>query len=303
MTAVMALSKCIKLNTGAQMPRLAFGTGTQWFKNKDGVSNQNGAASLADQLHAALDAGYSHIDAAEMYETEQFTGPAFQDYLKQRGKQRGDYFITGKVLRSAPDVATAVDKTLNYFGTDYLDLYLVHAPFLKEKGIEASLKGVWQQMEQLVDNGKIKAIGVSNFAVSHLEELATFQRIPPSVNQIECHAQLWQPELEDYCKNNSIVVTAYSSLKPLAALADHQQLDQVVSDIASKHNRTNADVLLAWNLRRDIGVITTSSKPARLSAALDCLDLQLTDDEVKAIGKAGQDARKRYFWTDEFGNE
>ena len=116
-------------------------------RNTDGLSNQDGAVSLATQLHAALDAGFTHIDAAEMYETEQFTGPAFQAYLARNTAQRQDYFITGKLWRSIPDVDAAVAQTLHYFGTDYLDMYLLHAPFLKEKGLPSSVAEVWAKME------------------------------------------------------------------------------------------------------------------------------------------------------------
>jgi diketogulonate reductase-like aldo/keto reductase len=111
------------------------------------MSNQDGAVSLANQLHVALDAGFQHIDAAEMYETEQFTGPAFQAYLARTQKSRQDYYLTGKLWRSIPDVDAGVAKSLSYFGTDYLDLYLLHAPFLKEKGLPSSVAEVWAKME------------------------------------------------------------------------------------------------------------------------------------------------------------
>ena len=117
-------------------------------RSAQGKSCRDESASLHDLLHAALDAGISHIDAAEMYDTEKFTGPAFQEYLAMRSRKREEFFITGKLWSSIPDVQGAMDKTLRYFQTEYLDLYLLHAPFLKERGIGSDVATVWRQLEE-----------------------------------------------------------------------------------------------------------------------------------------------------------
>lgn len=291
------------LQSGRQMPRLAFGTGTQWFKTEDGKSRKEGSElALASALHTALDAGFRHIDEAEMYGTQAHTGPALQDWLsKHPDVKREDLFITSKIWKGMTNVRETVQQTLQSLNTPYLDLYLVHAPFLKENDIDADLHAVWKELEALKDEGLIRDLGVSNFHVSHLKDLAAHCKHKPTVNQIECHPHLLQPELMEYCKQENIVVTSYGPLTPLSQ--KHEPTMVVINDIAAKTGLTTGQVLLQWNLAHGTGVITTSSKAAHVEESARTLDgAKLTQEQVDAITSAAKPHRVRGFWTKIFAD-
>ena len=160
------------------IPRIGYGAGTKWYTGDNAAPIDK---QLVQSIHEALNLGYRHLDAAEMYGTDTSIGEA----LRTQSIPRKDIFITSKVYRSIPNIEQACLDSLWRLGLDYLDLWLIHAPFFDRNKI--SLADAWKQMEKLVDDGKVKAIGVSNFQKQHLEELlAVNPKIKPAVNQSRC---------------------------------------------------------------------------------------------------------------------
>ena len=157
------------------IPRLGYGTGTKWFTGDNSTPVDQ---SLVKSIHEALALGYRHLDAAEMYGTD----ASIAEAVRTQSIPRKDIFITSKVYRSISNIEQACLDSLSRLGLEYLDLWLIHAPFFDRN--TTSLADAWKQMEKLVDDGKVKAIGVSNFQKKHLEELLALNpRIKPAVNQ------------------------------------------------------------------------------------------------------------------------
>lgn len=299
--AAKLMDKHLVMHTGRKLPRVAFGTGTQWFNTKDGSSSSKEAQlRLSDALHTALDAGIYHIDEAQMYGTEELTGPALEAWMvKHPEVKREELFITSKVWRGMPQLRKTVETTLRNLRTPYLDLYLVHSPFIKENNIDADLREVWQQLEALKEEGLVKDIGVSNFHVAHLKELLSFCKHKPTVNQIECNPHLLQPDLMAFCEEQNILVTSYSPLAPFGQ--KHEPTLKAVQDVAQKHGLTPGQVLLQWNLAQGTGVITTSSKSEHIRETAAVLDgAKITQEDVEAITAAAAAHRNRLFWRESY---
>ncbi|EGD79803.1 2,5-didehydrogluconate reductase [Salpingoeca rosetta] len=301
MSSGLVFEEFLALSTGRLLPRLAFGTGTQWFRTKDGSSSRESAqVKLSGALHAALDAGFRHIDEAEMYGTEELTGEALEAWMtKHPHVKREDLFITSKIWRGLPNVRKTVETTLRNLRTPYVDLYLVHAPFIKQNDIDADLRTAWKELEALKEEGLIKDIGVSNFHVVHLKELLSFCKHAPVVNQIECHPHLLQPDLMAFCQEQNIVVSSYA---PLASFGQrHEPTLALVQEIAAKHNLTPGQVLLQWNLAQGTAVITTSSKLDHIKESAGVLSgATITQEDVDAITKTAGEHRHRIFWQESF---
>ncbi|KAG1664412.1 hypothetical protein FOA52_009734 [Chlamydomonas sp. UWO 241] len=287
----------VKLSSGRSMPQLAFGAGTAWFK-REGAAPLN--MELVASVKAALSAGMRHLDLAEMYGTDREVGVA----LKEAGLPREQLFVTSKLLASLPDVHGKMTSMIDELGVQYLDLLLIHAPFLPE-GAKGKLAQVWADMEALVESGRVHSIGVSNFSVEDLKELLAVARIKPCLNQVEFHPYLQQPELQDFCRQHGIVLAGYSGLMSLT----HQRggpVDAVVQRIASERGLSQAQVLLMWGLQQGVVVVTTSGKRERLdeyvaAASAAAGDAPLTDTDVAAISAAGATTDFRKFWRGEFG--
>ncbi|CAF1510145.1 unnamed protein product [Adineta steineri] len=170
------MSQTVTLSTSKTViPVIGYGTGTKWLSRDNPTSIDK---ELVQSIHQALSIGYRHLDAAEMYGTETSTGEA----LRTQSIPRNEIFITSKVLESIENIEQACLDVLSRLGIDYLDLWLIHSPFFDRNKI--SLEQAWKQMEKLVESGKVKAVGVSNFQKQHLEELfALNPKIKPAVNQ------------------------------------------------------------------------------------------------------------------------
>ena len=267
------------LGGSLRIPAIGYGVGTAWYKSKGEKS-----AQLVASLQAALDHGFTHIDDAEMYENGHSTGEAIRQWLDRTGTSRDQLFITSKIISVDEGVENVCRRSLDAMKLDYFDLYLVHAPCTMDgKPFRTPLPEVWRQMEQLVDKGLARQIGVSNWRLRDLREVIGSCRIPPACNQVEAHPYLQQEVLLRYCQQHSIQLTAYA---PLASLTKPDMrdgpVDEAVNAAARAHGRTPAQVLLRWSVQLGRGVITTTSQPQRMEEFLSVFDFELTPDEVRA---------------------
>ncbi|CAF0872436.1 unnamed protein product [Rotaria sp. Silwood1] len=287
--------RTVTLNSSKTViPRIGYGTGTKWFS---GNNSKPIDKDLVQSIHDAFSIGYRHLDAAEMYGTEKSVGEA----IRTQSIPRNELFITSKVYRSIENIEQACLDVLSRLGMDYLDLWLIHAPCFDRNKI--SLEQAWRQMEKLVENGKVKAIGVSNFQKQHLEELFALKpKIKPAVNQIELHPYVYEAsrELIEYCKSNDIAIESYSPLGSII-YKPGGPVDEAVEKLAKKYSRSPAQILLKWNLIKGDIIVTTSSKRERLEDFLKVLDenFQLTNEDIKAIDNAGAKLHFRKYWTEQ----
>lgn len=247
-----------------------------------------------------------------MYGNEADVGAAIHEWCAETGVPRSELFVTSKVIASieaGETVAAACRRTLRNLGLDYLDLYLLHAPFRRVDAgpLPSSLPELWASMEELVRSGLVRSIGVSNFRPCDLAEIAAARpAIPPAINQVERHPCLRQPALADACLAAGIALAAYGPLVPLTRPG--QGGDAVAAaalTIAGLRGGgvTAARVLLAWALQAPRGplgsavAITTTSSPERMADALAAGSLQLTADELKTLHAAGDSAPPvRAYW-------
>ncbi|KAK9254946.1 NADP-dependent oxidoreductase domain-containing protein [Lipomyces tetrasporus] len=277
------------LPSGATMPVPGFGTGTKWYKSGDPTIDRN----VVDALVSALKVGYRHIDGAEVYGTEAEIGVA----IKESGIPRDQIFVTGKIFPKIANPRAAFEETLKLMQLDYLDLYLIHAPFFDEKSHGISIETAWHILSELKSTGKIKDIGVSNFAIADLERLKDAKE-KVAINQIEFNPYLQNqtPGIVDYCQKNGIIVEAYTPLIPLAPAAKGGPVDPVVNKLAAKYGRDPGQIILKWVIQRGILPVTTSANVARQKTNLDLDGFELTSEEVKEIDDAGSKKHFRSYW-------
>ncbi len=257
-----------KLNNGVEMP---------WFGL--GVWQVEEGEDATQSVNAALKAGYISIDTAAAYKNEESVGKA----IRESDIPRDQLFITSKLWNADQgyeSTLAAFDATMEKLGLDVLDLYLIHWP------VKGKYKDSWRAMEKLYKEGRIRAIGVSNFQPHHLDDLLADAEVVPAVNQVEFHPLLTQNELLDYCAQKGIQVEAWS---PLARgkLFDNE----VVKGIAEKYGKSPAQVLLRWVLDKGVVVLTRSVKPERIADNADIFDFQLTTDEIDLLNTLNKNER------------
>lgn len=266
------LQDTVTLNNGVKMP--GFGLGV--FKVEEGPE-------LVEAVKVAIKNGYLSIDTAAIYENEEGVGEGIRQGLQETGLSREELFVTSKVWNSDlgyEETLKAYETSLQKLGLDYLDLYLIHWP------VERKYKDAWRALETLYKDGKVKAIGVSNFQIHHLEDLLQDAEVKPVINQVEYHPRLTQKELRAYCEQQNIQLEAWSPLMQ-GELLDND----VLSAIASKHNKSTAQVILRWDVQNGVITIPKSIKKHRIIQNADIFDFELTSDEMKQIDALNQNHR------------
>lgn len=282
-------------------------------------------SQASELVQQAIGMGYRHLDAACDYGNEAEVGDGIKQALAQGLCRREELWITSKLWNTyhrAEHVRPALEKSLLDLGLDYLDLYLIHFPIALEfvpfdkryppgwfydpteskpsmKPTAVPLLETWQAMEELVDRGLVKHIGVSNFGTSLIRDLLSYTRIRPSVLQVESHPYLVQAKLMRYCQQEQIHVTAFSPLGagsyvPLGMATASQSVleDPVIRPIAARHQRTEAQIVLRWGIQRGNSIVPKSSHHLRLQENLKLDDFVLSDDEMKSID--GLDRHQRF---------
>lgn len=303
------MSTQFKLPVGPSgIPLLGFGTGTKYFKPSD-VKELN--QSLVNILDNAAHNGFIHIDTAEGYGIS----AEVSTFLKNlKDIKRSQLFITDKFNLSrrigigANDDASPyahLKNTLdNVFHTDYVDLYLLHAPFITKDKFGFTLEEAWQSVEKLYEEGLAKRIGVSNFAVDDLKRILKVAKYPPQVNQIEFNVFLQNqtPDIVEFCKKNNITVEAYSPLAPLTrgdlTTGVGKKLDLKLDELEKKYKKTKTQLLLRWVIQRGIVPITTTSKVSRLDEWKGIFDFTLSETDEEDITKIGKEYKPQFrlYW-------
>ncbi|MCE7790897.1 aldo/keto reductase [Salipaludibacillus sp. CUR1] len=263
--------KVITLNNGVTMPQLGFGV---WQ-----VEDEKATPAVIK----ALETGYRSIDTAMIYKNERGVGKA----IRQSSVPREDLFLTTKVWNADQGYDTtlkAFDESLERLGLEYVDLYLIHWPTPEYDNYVDTYKA----MEKLYKDGRVKAIGVCNFEIHHLQRLLDECEVKPVLNQVECHPFLAQNELKTFCKKHDIYVEAWSPLMQGGEVLNHP----VVQGIARDHNKTGAQIIIRWHLQNDSIVIPKSVTPSRIEENFDVFDFELTDDEMELINNLDRGIRK-----------
>jgi 2,5-diketo-D-gluconate reductase A len=263
----------IELDDGRAIPQLGFGV------------FQVPPAETAQAVSLALEAGYRHIDTAQMYGNEAGVGQA----VRASGLDRAEVFVTSKLSNDAhrpEDARRAFDASLSALGVDYVDLFLIHWPL--PRLYAGDFVSTWQTLEAFRRDGRARSIGVSNFQIAHLEALAVASDVMPAVNQIELHPYFVNDEVRAYGEAHGIATQAWSPIAQGRVLAD-----PVIAGIADRLGRTPAQVVLRWHLQRDSIVFPKSTTPARIRENFELFDFELDAGDVARIsaldrGEAGR---------------
>ncbi|GIP46519.1 glyoxal reductase [Paenibacillus sp. J53TS2] len=266
------LQDTVTLNNGVQMPWLGLGV----FKAKEGDE-------VVQAVKSAIRHGYRSIDTASAYRNEEGVGQAVQSALQENSLRREDVFITSKVWNSEQGYETTLksfDDSLKRLGLEYLDLFLVHWP------VKGKYKETWRALEQVYAEGKVRAIGVSNFQIHHLEDLLSEAKVVPVVNQVEFHPYLTQKDLLSYCRDKGIQLEAWSPLGQ-GHLLEHETLQ----GIAAKVGKTVAQVILRWDLQLGVVTIPKSVREARILENADVFDFELSTEDILAIDGLNRNQR------------
>jgi len=263
-----SIKDCALLNNGLEMPWLGFG-----------VYQINDGQEVVQAVRNALEIGYRSIDTATVYGNEQGVGKA----IRESGIPRENIFLTTKVWNDdqrGERTLAAFEESLKRLETEYVDLYLVHWP------VKGCYQETWRAMEKIYQSGRAKAIGVSNFLVHHLEDILRDSQIVPSVNQVEFHPFLVQPELLRFCQNHKIQVEAWSPLMQGKIVTE-----QVVQKLAENYHKTPAQIVLRWNLQHKVVTIPKSIRFNRIAENTQIFDFELSQADMNVLDALNEGKR------------
>jgi len=263
-----SLTDTTTLHNGVKMPWFGLGV----FKVKEGNE-------VVESVKSAIKNGYRSIDTAAIYQNEEGVGQG----IKESGISREELFVTSKVWNSDQGYESALqayETSLKKLDLEYLDLYLIHWPG-KDK-----YKETWKALEKLYKDGRVRAIGVSNFKIHHLEELLKDAEIKPMVNQVEYHPHLAQRDLLAFCEKEGIQLEAWSPLKQGQLLTD-----PTINEMAKKHGKTAAQVILRWDLQTKVVTIPKSIKEHRIIENANIFDFELSAEDMNKLGELNKNER------------
>lgn len=265
---ISSIADCTKLNNGLEMPWLGFGV----FLVEPGDETE-----LA--VKRALEAGYRSIDTAAIYENEAGVGKAIQE----SGISREDLFITTKLWNADQGYESALkafDESMEKLRIEVLDLYLIHWPVVG-RYVES-----WGALEKLYRDGRVRAIGLSNFQIHHIEDILTVCKVKPTVNQVELHPRLRQAALQKFCVQNQIQIQAWAPLMRGKAL----DIPEIVN-IAVKYGKSPAQILIRWDLQNEVLTIPKSITPHRIIENCQVFDFHISEEDMARIDSLNQDMR------------
>ncbi|MFD1953234.1 aldo/keto reductase [Paenibacillus thailandensis] len=268
----LQLHDTAKLRNGVAMPWLGLGV----FQVEEGQE-------LVEAIKAAVKLGYRSIDTAAIYKNEKSVGAGIREALAETGLKREDLFVTSKVWNADlgyESALAAYEASLERLGLDYLDLYLIHWP------VKGKYKDAWRALEKLYADGRVKAIGVSNFQIHHLEDVMKDAQVVPMINQVEFHPRLTQTELREFCKRHGIQLEAWSPLMQ-GQLLDNPELKA----IADKYGKSIAQVIIRWDLQHGVVTIPKSIRPQRIEENASVFDFELSDEDMERIDSLNRDQR------------
>jgi 2,5-diketo-D-gluconate reductase A len=263
----------ITLNDGNTIPQLGFGV----FQIESG--------DTTEAVSEALQVGYRHIDTAEMYGNEKEVGEA----IRASGLDRGDIYVTSKLNNSfhePQDAREAFDRTLSDLGFDYVDLFLIHWPLPTR--YNGDFVSTWQTLEEFKRDGRARSIGVSNFQIDHLEQLAAETDTVPAVNQIEVHPYFTNDAVREYGQEHGIATEAWSPIAQGGVLED-----STITQIADKVGKTPAQVVLRWHIQLGHIIFPKSVTPSRMQENFELFDFELESGDMDVISglDRGEDGR------------
>nr|BAN20466.1 aldo-keto reductase [Riptortus pedestris] len=283
----------IKFHNGLDYPLLGLGT---WKSKPQEVCNA---------VKDAIDIGYRYIDCAHVYQNETEVGEALAEKIKEGVVKREDVFVTSKlwnIYHRKELVVPALKKTLENLKLEYIDLYLIHWPMSFKEGDELFPLGpdgkmlygdgtytdTWKGMEECVKLGLAKSIGLSNFNSKQIQDILDIAEIKPVNNQIECHPYLNQSKLIEFCKSKDITVTAYSPLgspdRPMATPDDPVLLEEPkLKALSEKYNKSPAQILIKYQLQRNIGVIPKSVTKSRIQSNFEVFDFTISSEDMDIL--------------------
>ncbi|MEF3303907.1 aldo/keto reductase [Paenibacillus sp. GYB003] len=263
------LASGVTLANGVNMPWLGLGV---WKVTEGG--------EVERAVRTAIEAGYRSIDTAAAYGNEEGVGKA----VRESGVPRGELFVTTKVWNADQGYDSALaayESSLQKLGMDYVDLYLIHWP------VKGKYKETWKALEKLYKDGRVRAIGVSNFHEHHLDDLLQDAEIKPMVNQVEYHPRLSQRSLLNYCRDRGIQLEAWSPLMQGKELLDHE----LMKELAAKHRKTPAQIILRWDVQNGVVTIPKSVTPERIRENADIFDFELSADDMRRIDELNENRR------------
>ncbi|TDM04624.1 aldo/keto reductase [Macrococcus carouselicus] len=264
----------VTFHNGNTMPKVGLGT----FRCPEGEE-------LVQAVKHAIVSGYRSIDTARIYDNEQSVGEGIRQGIEAAGIDRSELFITTKLWLDDFGYDSALEAyqaSLDRLGLDYVDLYLLHWPGQDEQLYLDS----WQALEKLYNDGKVRNIGVSNFAIQHFERLLQVASVKPVINQVEFTPYLNQKELRDYMADKFIIAESWSPLMNGEILTN-----EVVMNIAEKHGKSPAQIIVRWNIENDVVIIPKSVTPSRIEENLDVYDFELTQEDHYELDQLNEDRR------------